>query len=257
LAGEIDSRPDCLWSGAGDSGGAGIAHFVQDDGARTISALMYGMLLPHICVEKHDADVGNLPSRGIMHGMKNLGYTLVLVAAVIACAWPAAAQQKRLSPHENISTVVEGNRVTIVYGRPYTKDPKTGVTRKIWGGLVPYGKIWRTGADEATLLITQKPIELGGAAIPAGAYTLWTLPTEGKTTLIVNRQIGQWGISPRDPKQTYDEALDVARIDLKKDVLKDPVDQFTMSIEANPAGGGVLKLTWENTRYSTTFKVKK
>jgi hypothetical protein len=171
---------------------------------------------------------------------------------------PAAAQQKRLSPHETVSAVVDGNRVTIVYGRPYTKDSKTGEIRKIWGGLVPYGKIWRTGADEATLLITQQPIVLGGATIPAGAYTLWTLPNEnGKAKLIINKQIGQWGMNSRDPKQVYGEALDVARIDLKKDALEHPVDQFTMSVGENPSGGGVLKLMWENTQYSTTFTVKK
>jgi len=191
-----------------------------------------------------------------MFAMKNLGRALVLVAAVITCALPAAAQQKRTSPHETVGTAIDGNRITIVYGRPHTKDPETGAIRKIWGDLVPYGKIWRTGADEATLLITQQPIELGGAIIPAGAYSLRMLPTEGKTTLIVNKQIGQWGISP-DPKRTYDEALDVARIDLKKDVLKDPVDQFTISVEKDPAGGGVLKLTWEKTQFSTTIKVKK
>jgi hypothetical protein len=190
--------------------------------------------------------------------MNKLKSILVLFAAVIACVSPVAAQSKRISPHETISAVVDGNRVTIVYGRPYTKDPKTGEIRKIWGGLVPYGKIWRTGADEATLLITQQPIVLGGVTIPAGAYTLWTLPNgEGKAQLIVNKQIGQWGINPRDPKQAYDAALDVVRIDLKKDALEHPVDQFTISIAENPSGGGVLKLAWENTQYSTTFTVKK
>ena len=192
-----------------------------------------------------------------MNAMKNLGRALVVAAAVIACAWPVAAQQKRVSPHETISTVIEGNRVTVIYGRPYSKDPKSGEIRKIWGGLVPYGAIWRMGADEATLLITQKPIELGGATLPAGAYTLWVLPTEGKTKLVVNRQIGQWGENSRDPKQVYDEALDLARVDLKKDALAQPVDQFTVSIEATPPGGGLLKLAWEKTGYSTTIKVMK
>jgi hypothetical protein len=193
-----------------------------------------------------------------MDAMKTLKLAFVLFAAVIACTLPSAAQQKRLSPHETISAAVDGNRVTIVYGRPYTKDPKTGEVRKIWGGLVPYEKIWRTGADEATLLITQQPIQLGGVTIAAGAYTLWTLPSaDGKAKLIVNKQIGQWGISPRDPKLTYDQALDVARIDLKKDALEVPVDQFTISVGENPTGVGTLKLTWENTQYSTTFTVKK
>src|SRR5208337_4736929 len=113
--------------------------------------------------------------RVMMLAMKNLRCTLVLVAALLVCLLPAAAQQKRISPHDTISAVADGNRVTVVYGRPYTKDPKTSEARKIWGGLVTYGKVWRTGADEATLLITQKAIELGGVTIPAGAYTLWTL----------------------------------------------------------------------------------
>jgi hypothetical protein len=183
--------------------------------------------------------------------------SMLVITAVILSSSPLMAQQKRVSPHETISTVVDGNRVTIVYGRPYTKDPKTGENRKIWGGLVPYGKVWRTGADEATLLITQKPIVAGETTIPAGAFTLWTLPNEdGTARLIINKQIGQWGVS-RDPKQAYDETLDVARIDLKKDVLDKPVDQFTIAVEKNPSGGGVLKMMWESTQFSVPFTVKK
>jgi hypothetical protein len=182
----------------------------------------------------------------------------LLIAAVVLSASPLMAQQKRVSPHDTISTVIDGNRVTIVYGRPYTKDHKTGEVRKIWGGLVPYGKVWRTGADEATLLITQKPIAFGDTTIPAGAFTLWTLPNEdGTAKLVINKQIGQWGATYGDSKEIYNESLDVARIDLKKDALDKPVDQFTMAIEKNPSGGGLLKLTWENTQFSAPFTVKK
>jgi hypothetical protein len=182
----------------------------------------------------------------------------LLIAAAILSASPLMAQQKRVSPHETISTVIDGNRVMVVYGRPYTKDPKTGENRKIWGDLVPYGKVWRTGADEATLLITQKPIVLGETTIPAGAFTLWTLPNEdGAAKLIVNKQIGQWGASRGDLREIYDESLDVARINLKKDALDKPVDQFTIAVEKSPAGGGVLKMMWENTQFSVPFTVKK
>ena len=80
--------------------------------------------------------------------MKKLS-TLILALTMLG-AMPSPAQQKRISPHETISARIEGNRVTITYGRPYTKDPKTGEPRKIWGGLVPYGQPWRMGADEAT-----------------------------------------------------------------------------------------------------------
>jgi hypothetical protein len=142
----------------------------------------------------------------------------------------------------------------IVYGRPYTKDPTTGQNRKIWGELVPYGEVWRTGADEATLLITQKPIMLGGSTIPAGAYTLRTLPNEdGTAKLIINKQIGQWGIGPG----SYDETQDVARIDLQKAALDAPVDQFTMAISKNPAAGGDLEMMWESTAFAVPFTVQK
>ena len=125
--------------------------------------------------------------------MKKLIATLILTTVGLVCALPVAAQQRRVSPHETISAVIDGNRVTVTYGRPYTKNPRSGEVRKIWGSLVPYGKVWRTGADEATLLITQKPIVLGGTTVPAGAYTLWTLPQEdGSAKLIINKQIGQW-----------------------------------------------------------------
>ena len=138
--------------------------------------------------------------------MNKLKYILTLVA-ITFCSSTLMAQQKRISPHETVSKVIDKNRVTIVYGRPYTKDPTTGQDRKIWGDLVPYGKVWRTGADEATLLITQKTIVMGDATIPAGAYTLWTVPNEdGTAKLIINKQIGQWGVGPG----SYDEEQDFA-----------------------------------------------
>jgi hypothetical protein len=188
--------------------------------------------------------------------MNKLACTVAL-AATLASASSVTAQRARVSPHETVSAVIDGDRVTVVYGRPYTKDPKSGEPRKIWGGLVPYGKVWRTGADEATLLITQQPLEMGGTTIPAGAYTLWTLPNEdGSAKLIVNKQIGQWGMG-RDPKQIYDESKDVGRFDLKKAMLEKPVNQFTITIAKGDSGGGVLKLAWETTEFSVPFTVQK
>jgi hypothetical protein len=190
--------------------------------------------------------------------MNRFASALVAVAVVFAAGLPALAQQKRLSPHETISSVASGDRVMLIYGRPYTKSPRTGEIRKIWGGLVPYGQVWRTGADEATLLITQQPIVLGGAAIPAGCYSVWTLPNEdGTAKLIINKQIGQWGEDMRNPKNVYDVANDVARVDLKKSDLDDSVDQFTLSIEKDPdvKGGGLIKLKWEKTQYAVPFTV--
>ena len=154
--------------------------------------------------------------------------------------------------HETISTVIDGNRVTVSYGRPYSKDPKSGEPRKIWGKLVPWAKAWRLGADEATLLVTQKPIILGDQEIPAGAYTLYMVPEEnGASKLAVSKTIGGWGIP-------VDEKNDLVRVDLKKEPLEKPTDQLAISFDnKNPDGGGTLKLSWEDTQYSVPIKVKK
>ena len=175
-----------------------------------------------------------------------------VISLLIAVSFAMAQEKKKpVSPHETISATIDGNAMTIAYGRPYTKDPKTGQPRKIWGGLVPFGKVWRTGANEATLLTTQQPIEMGGTTIPAGTYSLFSLPEEsGDAKLIVNKQTGQWGTK-------YDEKQDLARVEMKKEALSAPVDQFTMAIEANANGGGIIKLMWENMQYSVPFTVKK
>lgn len=185
----------------------------------------------------------------------------VLFAAVVGVAVlpaqtpaPAAPAQPRprTSPHETVSRSVDGNRVMLVYGRPYTKDPKTGEPRKIWGGLVPYGKVWRCGADEATLFLTQQPLVLGGAKVPAGAYTLYVLPSEdGSTQLLISHRLGQWGADP------YIEQAELARVELKREALAVPVEQFTMAVEKDSAGGGVLRLMWENMQFSVPFTLAK
>jgi hypothetical protein len=116
---------------------------------------------------------------------------------------------------------------------------------------VPYDKVWRTGADEATLLTTEQPLMLGETAVPAGKYSLYTLPAaDGTAKLVINKQTGQWGTR-------YDQSQDLARIDLKKETLDKPVDQFTMVVEKGASGGGVLKMLWENTQFSAAFTVQK
>ena len=181
--------------------------------------------------------------------------TTLLIATLFSIASPLWAQRARVSPHETTGAVIgerrTGCRVTVVYGRPYTKDPKSGEMRKIWGGLVPYGKAWRMGADEATLLVTQQPLVFGDTTVPAGAYTLYMVPDEGDgSKLAISTAIGGWGIP-------VDESHDLGRVALKKESLDKAAEQFTMVVENVPAGGGVLKLMWENTQYSVPFTVKK
>jgi hypothetical protein len=214
--------------------------------------------------------------------MNKLASVLVIAVAALVCAAPlvsqtaekkdAATPQKKAkapplpgagtggtTPHATTGAVIDGNRVTVVYGRPFTKHPRSGEARQVWGGLVPTDKVWRTGADEATLLITQQPIEIGGTTVPAGAHTLWTfLNADGTAKLAINKQIGQWGIpGPQPMKTVYDEANDVARVDLKREPLEPALDQFLITVERNPSGGGVIRLKWDDRQYSAPFTVKK
>jgi hypothetical protein len=191
----------------------------------------------------------------------------LLLASAFLSALPLAAQPAKhvastggTSPHETFSVVLgdrrNGDRVTIVYGRPFSADPKTGEIRKIWGGLIgtgsnPWGKAWRAGSDEATLLITQKPLQVGDATVAPGAYTLFLIPLEdGSAKLVINKQIGQWGLQ-------YDASQDLARVDLTKSSVDPRFDQFTMAIAKNKDGSGVLKLIWENTQYSVPLTLVK
>jgi DUF2911 family protein len=187
--------------------------------------------------------------------MKKYQFALVAAVALIG-ALPSIAQQRpRVSPHETITADIDGSSVKIVYGRPYSKHPKTGETRKIWGTVVPYGKVWRAGADEATLLTTSESIVIGGTTLPAGTYSLFMYPVEeGASKLIINKRTGQWGVPYNEKNEATNE---LARVDLKKEKLEKTLDQYTMALEKNPSGGGVIKLMWEETQFSVPFTVKK
>ena len=148
---------------------------------------------------------------------------------------------QRASPHETVNATVDGAKISITYGRPYVKG------RKIAGGLVPYGQVWRTGADEATTLVTDKMLMLGSAHVEPGTYTLYTLPGEGSWQLIINRQTKQWGTE-------YDQKQDLARVPMKVGKTASAVEQFTIAVTDTP-GGGELQLSWENTLVTLPFTV--
>src|SRR5436309_8243795 len=177
-------------------------------------------------------------------------FRLLFALSVLSfCVLPLHAQErKRVSPHETINANIDGDQITVVYGRPFMKDPKTGEKRKIWGGLVPFDQVWRMGADEATQLTTAQPIELGGKQIPAGTYSLFMLPRGDKgASLVVNKQTGQWGTK-------YDQAQDLVRVEMKPDAIGVPIEQLTISVDKNPNGGGVMKVAWEGMQYSADIK---
>jgi len=187
--------------------------------------------------------------------MKKIMSGLIIAAAVVSGARPLpAAERGRVSPHDTVSAVVDGSRVTVVYGRPYSKDPKSGKIRKIWGGLVPFGQPWRLGADEATLLVVEKPVLVGETRLDSGAYSLFFLPEEkGPSKLIISKQVGQWG-TQYDPSQDL-ARVDAARsfVDASKPATANVADQLAVYIGKN----GSIDIDWENTRFSVPLRAVK
>jgi hypothetical protein len=173
-----------------------------------------------------------------MNKVRCMIVALVVAAGAALVATPSVAQQKApVSPHDKVSTRVGGKLVAIYYGRPNAKG------RQVWGTLVPYGKAWRAGADEATTLVTEAPIMVGDKEVAAGAYTLYMVPEEkGTTKLAISKKIGAWGIP-------VNEKDDLARVDMKKDSVADKLEQFTITFDKGTPGP-TLKMAWENAAYS-------
>ncbi|HEU0298394.1 MAG TPA: DUF2911 domain-containing protein [Longimicrobium sp.] len=149
-----------------------------------------------------------------------------------------------LSPRDSVVGRIGGADVSVAYGRPSMRG------RRIVGQVVPYGQVWRTGANEATHFRTDRDLMFGDARVPAGSYTLWSVPGPEGWTIIFNRQTGQWGT-------VYDPAQDLARIPAQsRSTSGPPVEQMTLSIEPDECGGGgVLAMEWENTRVQAPFTV--
>jgi Protein of unknown function (DUF2911) len=170
----------------------------------------------------------------------------VLFLVALFCSSLAVAQQKPpLSPRKSAEhTFADGKKVTVDYGAPSIRG------RKIMGELVPYGKVWRTGANEATGFVTDTELMVGGTKVPAGKYTIYTLPGENSWQLIINKQTGQWGTE-------YNEAQDLARIPMKVESLNSPVEQMTFSFEKTGPDSANLVLEWEKTKVSVPLKEAK
>jgi len=136
-----------------------------------------------------------------------------------------------------------GKTVKTNYSSPRMKG------RKIYGDLVPFGEVWRTGANEATTFVASADVTVGGKAIPAGSYTIFTVPTADKWTLIINKKTGEWGIPYK-----Y-ESDELARVDMKVSKLPSPVEDFTIAYDKS-AGGCTLRMDWETTRASVDISAK-
>ena len=175
----------------------------------------------------------------------------VLVVLVISFAAAQKDKSKRPSQPGTAEVTLSGHKITIDYSRPKMADPKTGQPRKVFGGLVPYDQPWRTGANEATSLKTDADLDIGGTKVPAGSYTLYTLPKEGAWTLIISKKTGQWGIPYPG------ESEDLARIPMKGGKVDKITDPFTISFDKKNEAEAVLHLAWESTDEWVPVKLKK
>jgi len=147
-----------------------------------------------------------------------------------------------LSPRDTIRAEINGAHLLLDYGRPAARG------RKIFGGVVPWDSVWRTGANAATQLISDRSIQFDSAVVPPGTYSLFTVPGAKGWLLIINRQHGQWGTQ-------YDQSMDAARLPLELNHSEDLIERFTFEIE--PRGThGVLRFKWEHTEASIPFTVR-
>ena len=164
----------------------------------------------------------------------------------LAATWAARDAEGQgmgtLSPRDTLRAVVTGDSLLVDYGRPRKRG------REIYGNVVPWGQVWRTGANAATQFRTQRTLAFNGLTVPAGTYTLWTLPTASGWQLIINRQTGQWGTE-------YHAEQDLGRVPMGVSSVGDPVEAFTIAIEPQGAGG-LLVLTWDRTRVQVPFTVR-
>ncbi|HVJ09595.1 MAG TPA: DUF2911 domain-containing protein [Acidisarcina sp.] len=149
----------------------------------------------------------------------------------------AQQAKKPLSPPAQASVVLKGKTITIDYSAPSMRG------RKIAGELVPYNKVWRTGANAATTLKTPINLKIGTLSVPAGTYTIYSLPTANDCTLIINKQTGQWGTE-------YDESKDLGRVGMTAITLPDPVETFVIKFDPVQKDATELHLVWENTDLS-------
>lgn len=176
--------------------------------------------------------------------MRKLGFFWgVCLAALAAGAIPGEGQV--VSPHARAACkFADGKTITVNYSSPRMRG------RKIFGDLVPFGEVWRAGADEATTFVPNVDVIAGGKNVPAGRYTFFTLPTPTKWTLIVSKQTGEWGI-PYPGEQ-----FDFARMEMKVAKLPSPLENFTISFDQT-GSSCAMKLDWETTRASIEVAEKK
>jgi len=172
---------------------------------------------------------------------KILKIVIISVAVLALAFYGFLTFTKSKSPADTASFNQNGLSVQVDYCQPYKKE------RVIFGQLVPYGKVWRTGANEATIFDVKQDVKIADKPLKAGKYTLWTIPNADNWTIVFNSQTGQWGTE-------YDEAKDVLRVDVPASKLAETVEQFKIDF-ASAEGGTNMLLSWENTEVKVPVRL--
>jgi hypothetical protein len=174
-----------------------------------------------------------------MNQIKNIMLAAVMLVSITTMA---QLNTPKPSPTATISQKVGLTDVSITYSRPGMKG------RTVFGDVVPYDKIWRTGANKATAITFSTDVIFGGKDVKAGTYSLFTIPGKSDWTVILNSNTELWGAGG------YEESKDVARITLKSAVLKDQVESFTIDFSDFDGAKGHMNLTWENTKVTVLIE---
>lgn len=182
-----------------------------------------------------------------LRSLTTLACTAILATAAYAQSTPdhmkteekPATKSAPASPPATAEVQLDGKNVKIDYSSPSMRG------RKIMGELVPYGKVWRTGANPATTLVTAANLKIGTLTVPAGTYTIYTLPSASEWLLIVNRQTGQWGTE-------YHEEKDLGRTPMTASTLPTPQEKMSISFENTKGNATELHIKWDTTDESVT-----
>ena len=171
---------------------------------------------------------------------------VVIVVGIVGIVTRASHLQfggsRYTSPPANVATTIAGKRIGVEYYAPSMHG------RKVMGGLVPFGEVWCTGANWATKITTEGDLEMGGLKLPAGSYSIWTIPSQNEWTLIINKQTGQFHLN-------YDSSRDFGRTKMDVKKLAAPVETFTIELRSDAGKKGTLALLWETTEASIPFTV--
>ncbi|HEX3275444.1 MAG TPA: DUF2911 domain-containing protein [Gemmatimonadales bacterium] len=154
-----------------------------------------------------------------------------------------ATGPQQLSVRDTTRATIGAATFSVDYGRPLARG------RTLLGNVISYDRVWRTGANAATQFTTSAPITLAGLSLPAGTYTLWTVPRVRGVDLIVNRRTGQWGTE-------YSRAQDLGTAPMRSDSLSTPVEKFTISIEPADARHGTLAMSWGTFRWTAPIELR-